>query len=95
MILIVAVPLGYSSLQVFETNTAEQRATDATSAWLAGSGYRFVSAKAQDDRVDVVVAGSGELPATDALASSLKGSLYGMAIHIEAVPSTEIDFATD
>ena len=95
MILIVAVPLGYSSLQVFESHTAEQRAADATSAWLADTGYRLVSAKAQDDRVDVVVAGSGELPASDILASSLKGSLYGLAVHVEALPSTAIDFRTD
>ena len=94
MVVVIMVPLGLSSLKVLTRNAAEGRVAEATKNWLEGSDYRFISAAAADDRVNVVVAGSGELPPDATLVTSLKGRLYGLAVHVEAVPSTSIDFAT-
>lgn len=94
MVIVIMVPLGLSSVKVLTRNAAEERTAKAAKAWLEGSDYRFISAAAAEDRVNVVVAGSGELPPDQALASSLNGELFGLAVHVEAVPSTSIDFAT-
>jgi uncharacterized hydrophobic protein (TIGR00271 family) len=95
MVILIMVPLGLSSLKVITSNNAEERAAEATKTWLQDSDFRFISATAAEQRVDVVVAGSGELPPEENLVSSLKGKLYGLAVHVEAIPSTSIEFATN
>ena len=94
MILVVAVPLGVTSATVLVGNMAQTRAADAAKAWLKGSDYRYVSATAADNGVNVVVAGSGTLPPSDRLAAKVKGRLFGKELHVEAVPSTSINIAT-
>jgi uncharacterized membrane protein len=94
MVFVIAAPLAYSSAKVIISNNAENRTAEATKVWLAGSGYRFVSVSSDDGRVSVLVRGSGKLPAQDALATALRGQLYGRAVHVDAVPSIMLDFAT-
>ncbi len=94
MIVVIAAPLGYTSFQVLSSHAAEQRVADATTAWLEGSDYRLVSATTDDEQVDVVVAGSGDLPSEATLASALKGEVFGLAVRVEAIPSTSIEFTT-
>jgi uncharacterized membrane protein len=94
MVLIIVVPLGFTSLSTITRNLAETRAADATKAWVEGSGYRFVSATADGEVVGVVITGSGELPAKDEIESALQGNLLGLGVRIEALPSTTVEFAT-
>jgi uncharacterized hydrophobic protein (TIGR00271 family) len=96
MVLIIALPLGVTSARVLIRSAAEQRVTEATKAWIDGSDYRFVSTAPSDDGgIDVVVAGSGDLPSEDELASTLKGQVYGLAVHVAVLPSTSIDLKTE
>jgi uncharacterized hydrophobic protein (TIGR00271 family) len=94
MILIILVPLGYSSLKVFEQQSVEQAGSSAASAWIAGSDYRLVSATADDRRLAIVVAGAGTLPDRARLEDSLKGKTFGLPVHVEVVASNGFDFKT-
>ena len=94
MVVAVVAPLGLTSLEIFRDNAAEANVADETKAWLTGTDYRFVSASATNVRVNVVVAGSGRLPGESSLVSSLQGKTFGLPVHVEAIPSTAIDFQT-
>jgi uncharacterized hydrophobic protein (TIGR00271 family) len=94
MIVLIIAPLGYHSLSVFRANDIESRTTEATKAWLAGSRYRLDSVKVEDDRVIILVRGSGTPPSEKALAGRLKGRLFGRPVHLEVVPAQIADFET-
>ena len=94
MIVLVSVPLAYTSYKVVRSNLAETRAADATERWVRGSDYRLVSSKADDARVNVVITGSGRLPSSEFLSSELSGRLLGLAVHVDVLPSTSVDFET-
>jgi uncharacterized hydrophobic protein (TIGR00271 family) len=89
----IAVPLGVSSYQVAVASLAESRATDATKAWVRGTGYRYVSAST-DGEMRIVVAGSGTLPPVSQLKQALAGKLFGMPVSVEAVPEQRESFTT-
>ena len=94
MIVLIVLPLAYSSIAVFRTNGAESRAANATKEWLAGSRYRLASATVADDRVVIVVRGSGTPPSEQALADRLRGQLFGMPVELEIVPGQIAEFET-
>ena len=94
MVVLIIVPLGYTSLGVFRTNDAESRAANATKAWLVDSRYRLVSATVDDDRMVIVARGTGPTPPEQTLAARLRGQLFGMPVHLEMVPSQIADFET-
>jgi hypothetical protein len=94
MILLIALPLGYTSFTTIRGSLAETRVASATEGWLEGSEYRFVSATADDQQVEVVIIGSGELPPQRALVESLQGQILGLAVQVEVLPSTTIEFET-
>ncbi len=94
MLLLIMVPLGLSSLQVYTTQGAEQATATAVTAWLEGSEYEFVSATTVNDAVAVVVTGSGTLPDRAALKESLRGKVFGMPVQVEVLGSTRFDLAT-
>ena len=95
MALVITVPLGVTSFTVLVQHSVETRTAEATKAWLTGSDYRFVSAKAGDAIVDVVVAGSGELPSQDDLLSRLKGQVFAWPVRVEVLPSRSIELKTE
>jgi uncharacterized membrane protein len=90
----IAIPLAATSFQTVVTNLAEQRAAEATRAWVNGSGYRLVSVSAED-QVSIVVAGSGQLPSVAALKSALEGRLFGKTVALDAVPQLSETFSTN
>jgi uncharacterized hydrophobic protein (TIGR00271 family) len=92
MLLVIMVPLGYSSLKVFANQGAEQAGTTATKAWIAGSNYEFVSATADDQSLAIVVSGWGPLPERAALEASLKGKTHGKSVRVEALSSQRFGF---
>ncbi len=97
MVVVLMAPLGLASFRVLTTQAVETRVSEETTAWLAGSGYRVVSTTAvlDDRRVDVVVAGSGALPAQSALQTRLTDAIRGFRVRLEAIPSTVIEFTTE
>jgi len=94
MVLIVMAPLAFQSYIVVRSNLAESRAADATKTWIRGTDYRLVSAKADDARVNVVITGSGRLPSSESLKTELNGQMLGLAVRVDVLPSTSIDFET-
>jgi hypothetical protein len=90
----VAVPLAFQSRAVAHGITAQNRAAAATRTWLAGSGYHYVSAQMQEGTVDIVVTGTGALPPQQPLQDGLAGQLFGLKVHVDALPSQTVDFET-
>ncbi len=95
MVIIIATPLGLTSVQIAHDNLAESRAAQATKVWIDGTDYRYVSAEAKEGTMRIVVVGSGALPAEEALRDSLAGRLYGMDVQMEILPSESLEFDTD
>ena len=91
--LVIVVPLAATSYTVTVDSLAETRTADAARTWLAGSGYRFVSATA-DKEVRLVVAGEGRLPSISTLEDAVRGRLFGMRVTLEAVPQQRTSFGT-
>ena len=89
--LVIAVPLAAQSYTVVVSNLSEQRTAAAAHAWLEGSGYRFVSAKA-DGGVTLVVAGRGDVPSITTLQEAVKGRLFGKRVTVEVVPEQSTSF---
>lgn len=95
MLAVVAVPLGYTSYRVATQSLAEGRVAEALTDWAEGAGYRFVSSSADGDVVNAVLVGEGDLPPEDDLRAALAGRLFGMRVHVEALPSRTVVFDTD
>jgi len=94
MIALIAVPLGLASRGVIRDNLIESRVTDAAKSWTAGTGYRLMSVTAGDDKVSVVITGTGAIPAAEAIESHLNGQIYGMRVRVTAIPAQIIEFGT-
>ncbi len=94
MVVLVAVPLGLTSREVAQNNTAESRAAEATEAWVAGTEYQYVSAQVREQVVYIVVTGKGVLPPEQTLQDDLAGQLYGMPVQVHAIPSDNFEFQT-
>ena len=94
MVILIAIPLGLTGRGVAEASLAENRAAQATKAWIAGTGYKYVSAQVGDQTVNIVITGSGDLPSQQSLEQSLAGQLYGMKVQVHAVPSQNLEFET-
>lgn len=92
MIILIAVPLGINSAQIYRDNVAESRASQATKAWIETSDYDYVSVTAKDQIVTIVIVGQGALPPEDQLRSDLAGQLYDMQVRVEALPSQSFEF---
>ncbi len=94
LVLLIALPLGYTSALSIATNFAQSRSTDAVTQWLDGSDYRLSSVEVQNGEVNIVVAGQGQLPPPGQLQDALRGRLFGMPVTLEVVPTTTSVFET-
>ncbi len=94
MVILIAIPLGLTGRGVAEASLAENRAAQATRAWIAGTNYKYVSTQVGDKTVNIVITGSGDLPSQQSLEQSLAGQLYGMKVQVHAVPSQNLEFET-
>jgi uncharacterized hydrophobic protein (TIGR00271 family) len=94
MVILIAIPLGLTGRGVAEASLAENRAAQATKAWVAGTGYKYVSAQTGDQTVNIVITGTGDLPPEQSLQESLAGQVYGMKVQVHAVPSQSLEFET-
>lgn len=92
MVIVVSVPLAFTSALTIRRSLVEQVAAEAAATWLEGSRYRVVSISADDELVDIVVQGPGKLPPQAGLESSLKGKTLGLWVQVEALPATVFEF---
>lgn len=89
-LLLIAVPLTFTSYGTVVRNTAVGRVSEAAESWLGESAYRVVSVDAETTgEVTLVILGGGEAPAVDALQSQLQGRTFGRLVRVEVLPSAE------
>jgi uncharacterized membrane protein len=94
MIILISLPLAATSYQVYKTASAEGAVAEAVNTWIEGSGYRYVSTSADGQTVDAVIVGEGPLPPDQKLQDLVGDRVFGMDVHLEALPSQTVDFAT-
>lgn len=92
--LVIAVPLGYTSLLSIVGNVSQSRAMDAAELWVQGTEYRVAEVEVGDETVRIVVAGQGSLPPQQELEDALRGQLFGKPVSLEVVPETRTTFET-
>jgi uncharacterized hydrophobic protein (TIGR00271 family) len=88
-LMLIAVPLSYSSYRVIVNNVVTVRVYDASDLWLAESGYRLISVNTEtaDNSIHMVLLGEGELPPLTELKERLEGKTFGKVVKVETVQS--------
>ncbi len=89
-LMLIAVPLTYTSYNVIVNNVVTARVYQASDLWLAESGYRLISVNTEtaDSSIYMVLLGEGEIPPLDTLIEQLSGNTFGKEIKLETVQST-------
>jgi uncharacterized hydrophobic protein (TIGR00271 family) len=88
-LMLIAVPLTYTSYNVVKNNVVTLRVYEASDLWLAESGYRLISVNTEtaDNAIYIVLLGEGELPPLAMLKEELKGKTFGKVVKVETVQS--------
>ena len=89
-LLIVAVPLSFTSLNIVLSNVIKSRVNEASADWLEDTGFRIVSVQTErSGEVDLVILGEGDPPPVSDLQASLSGRLFNRTLRLEVLPSSE------
>lgn len=90
MLVLLAIPLSFTSASIISSNIIKARVNEATSEWLEGTGYRVVSVETErDGEVDLVIIGQGDPPQVSDLEAGLKGRLLSRTLRLEVLPARE------
>ncbi len=86
---LVIIPLAATSINTGRAGIAQFQTSQASRAWLEGSNYEVVEIVANADSVVLTIAGSDDLPETEALIALLQ-ELYReeMTLELKVVPSS-------
>lgn len=89
-LLIIMIPLTYSSYTLVINNTITARVYRLGNEWLDGSGYNLIAVNAEtaDNTVTMAILGDGELPELDLLEQQSQGLLFGRPLRIETIQSS-------
>lgn len=74
-VLIVAIPLAATSIQVAEQTIAELRTKTLARQWLEQSNFQVNRITAKGDQVDILISGSGEPPPLTDLATNMQSTI--------------------
>ncbi len=85
-VLLICVPLGFTSYRVTTSRILQQRATKAAREWLGGSNYAIYSVKADVDAVDMIIAGEGKLPEFEELLNDIGRTAGKVTVNLKIVP---------
>jgi uncharacterized hydrophobic protein (TIGR00271 family) len=89
-ILMVAFPLGSTSIRFFEDNIVKQETIQLAQDWMGGSGYEINQVWVAGNRVNLVIYGSGDRPDLSELGDRLSASLdKPVDINLVIVPSRQ------
>ncbi len=90
MLVIVGVPLTYTSAGIVSSNVTKSRVNEAASEWLQGTTYRVASIETEHEgEVDLVIIGEGDPPHVPDLETALRGRLFGRMLRLEVLPTSE------
>jgi uncharacterized membrane protein len=74
-VLLVAIPLGATTLRVYEESVAERATRRLAQGWIDETGYEIGQVDADGNQVVLIIHGSGERPALSELGTQLGTSL--------------------
>jgi hypothetical protein len=89
-ILLITIPLTYTSYGIVINNAITAKIYRASEQWLKESSYRLISVNTEtaDNTIYMVLLGEGEIPPLDILMEQLSGNTFGKDIRVETVQST-------
>jgi uncharacterized hydrophobic protein (TIGR00271 family) len=89
-ILLISIPLTYTSYGIVVNNAITAKIYWASDQWLKESSYRLISVNTEtaDNTIYMVLLGEGEIPPLDILIEQLSGNTFGKDIRLETVQST-------
>ena len=89
-LLIMRIPLTYTSYTLIINNTITARVYRLGNEWLEDTGYRLISVNAEtaDNTVYVVILGDGDLPDTALFEEQSRELLFGRSLRIETIQSS-------
>jgi uncharacterized hydrophobic protein (TIGR00271 family) len=86
--LLVAIPLAITSFKVAQESSLEYHAQHVAQKWLEQSNYKLLKIDAKRDHVEVVIAGSGELPPLPNYGADLQTRIgKATQVRLKVVPS--------
>lgn len=91
-VLIIAVPLTFSSLQSTQDTVLEAQVRAAASPWAADNGWDLAEVTIDDDTAQLIFTGASSAPDADSLASALEGAGVDPAkVTAQFVPAYTVD----
>jgi uncharacterized hydrophobic protein (TIGR00271 family) len=95
-ILVVAVPLTFTSFEALNQLLEDNSAYEAAEEWLqSATGYQLLAVDATEDGVEVTIEGSGDLPESLPLANALAQALERpVTVIIRTVPAEFVQSST-
>lgn len=84
--LVISVPLGFAGYN--ETNDAalQRDGQQSVSAWLEGTDYEMIQVKADEEQVDVTIAGEGPMPDFEGLLSEFEKRTGKVEVNLKVIP---------
>jgi len=95
-ILLVAIPLGATSIRFFEDNLVKRETIQLAMEWMQGTSYGIDRVRVAGDQVNLVIYGSGERPVLSELGNQLSTSLgQPIDINLVIVPSAQENYVSN
>jgi len=95
-ILLVAIPLGSTSIRFYEDNLVKQETIQSAQDWMQGTGYGISQVRVAGDQVNLVIYGSGERPVLSELGDRVSASLSKpVDINLVIVPSVQESYVAE
>lgn len=95
-VILIAIPLGATSLRIFVNNTVKQEATRLTEEWMHGTDYVIHQIEVSGNQVNLSIYGSGDRLALSELGEKLNGSLDDpVKINLVVIPSERESYVID
>ncbi|MES0361657.1 MAG: DUF389 domain-containing protein [Anaerolineales bacterium] len=95
-ILLVAIPLGATSIRFFEDNLVKRETIQLAREWMQGTSYGIDRVRVAGDQVNLVIYGSGDRPALSELGDRLSASLdEPVDINLVIVPSAYENYVVE
>jgi hypothetical protein len=89
-IALVIIPLGTTTLRIFQQRLMAKEAVQLTHQWIADTDYRIKQIKVVGDQINLEIHGSGERPVLSDLSDQLNESLgQPVNLHLVIVPAEQ------
>jgi uncharacterized membrane protein len=92
-IILITIPLGASTMTVYQQKSIKREAINLTEEWVHGTGYEVNRVDVVGNQVTLAIHGSGERPRLSELGDQLGTSLdQPVDIHLVIVPSEQEEY---